>query len=80
MMIDRRTFIINGTTFLAAAPALAVLLPGPSIAQTPLLTRAGADENSVLFKIDGWDAYGAEASNGNEVWLRIDQSWRAAWR
>jgi hypothetical protein len=80
MMIDRRAFIINGATLLAAAPALAVLLPGPSIAQTPLLTRAGADENSVLFKIDGWDAYGAEASNGNEVWLRIDQSWRAAWR
>jgi hypothetical protein len=80
MMIDRRTLIIHGATLLAAAPALAVLLPGPSIAQTPHMTRAGADENSILFKIDGWDACDAEVSNGNEVWLRINQSWRVAWR
>jgi hypothetical protein len=79
-MIDRRTFIIHGATLLAAAPALAVLPPGPSIAQTPLMTRAGAEGNPFLFKIDGWDACDAEVSNENEVWLRINQSWRAAWR
>jgi hypothetical protein len=80
MMIDRKTFIIQGATLLAAAPGLAVLLPGPSIAQTPLETRAGADENSIRFKIDGWDVCDAEVSNGNEVCFRINQSWRAAWR
>jgi hypothetical protein len=80
MMIDRKTFIIQGATLLAAAPGLAVLLPCPSIPQTAVMTRAGADENSIQFKIDGWDACDAEASNGNEVWLRINQSWRAAWR
>jgi hypothetical protein len=80
MMIDRRTFIIQGATLLAAAPALAVSLPGSSTAQTPLVTGAGAEENSILFKIDGWDHCEAEVSNGNEVWLRINQSWRAAWR
>ena len=80
MMIDRRTFIIQGATLLATAPALAVVLPGSSAAQTPLMTGAGTDETSILFKIDGWDACDAEVSTGNEVWLRINQSWRAAWR
>jgi hypothetical protein len=78
-MIDRRTFIIQGATLFATAPALAILLPGPATAQTPLMTRPGADENSILFKIDGWDLCDTTVSNGNEVWIRINQSWRAAW-
>lgn len=80
MMIDRRTFLIQGATLLATVPALAILLPDESTAQTPLMTGAEADENPILFKIDGWDCCDAQVSNGNEVWLRINQSWRAAWR
>ena len=80
MMIDRRTFILQGATLLATAPALAGVLPRSSTTQTPLMTGARADANPVLFKIDGWDHCDAKASNGNEVWIRINQSWRSAWR
>jgi hypothetical protein len=80
MMINRRTFIVQGATVLATVPALGILLPGPSTAQSPLMTRAGADENSIRFKIDGWDYCDSEVSNENEVWFRINQSWRAVWR
>jgi hypothetical protein len=80
MMIDRRTFMIQGAALLATASALAVVLPRSSTPQTPLMTGAGADENSILFKIDGWDTRDALASNGNEVWISINQSWRSAWR
>jgi hypothetical protein len=79
-MIDRRTFIIQGATLLAIASALADVLTRSSPPRTPLMTEAGSDENSTVFKIHGWDHYGAEASNGNEVWLTINRSWRAAWR
>ena len=80
MMIDRRTFIVQGATLLATAPALAILLLSPSTPQTPLMTEAGANENPILFKIDGWDDCDADLTNGNDVWLRINQSWRVAWR
>ena len=77
MRIDRRTFIIQGATVLATASALADVLVRSS---PPLITEAGPDENFTVFKIHGWGHYGEEASNGNEVWLTINQSWRAAWR
>jgi len=80
MMIDRRTFIIQGATLLATAPAFGVMLPHSSAAQAPLMTEVGAGENSAVFKIHGWDHYEGEASNENEVWITINQSWRAAWR
>jgi hypothetical protein len=79
MMIDRRAFIHCAALF-AAAPRLAVLAPLSSPARVPLVNEAGADGDSVVFKIDGWDACDTEVSSGNEVWLRINQSWRAAWR
>jgi hypothetical protein len=80
MMIDRRTFMVQGVTLLATAPALAIVLPSASTAQTPFITVDGADENFVVFKIDGWDHCEAKASNENEVRFRMNQSWRAAWR
>jgi len=80
MMIDRRTFIIEGATLLATAPALAGVLPRSSTTQTPFVTGVRADANSVLFKIEGWDHCDAKASNANEMWIRIHQSWRSAWR
>jgi hypothetical protein len=80
MMIDRRTFVIQGATLLATVSTLADVLTCSSPARTPPMTEAGPDENSTVFKIHGWDPYGGEASKGNEVWLTINQSWRAAWR
>jgi len=80
MIVDRRTFMIQGATLLATVPALAVVQPCESTAQAPPMTGARGDKNAVVFKIDGWDYCDAEASKGNEVYLRINQSWRTAWR
>ncbi|MGB2628820.1 MAG: hypothetical protein WAK20_18700, partial [Candidatus Acidiferrum sp.] len=38
------------------------------------------DANLVAFKVDGWDHCDQRGSNGNEVLIRINQSWRVAWR
>ena len=85
MPIDRRTFI-QRTALLAAIPTLAALYPLSSTAEAPLppllspqATRT-RDANPVVFKIDGWDHCAAKVSDGNEVLIRINQSWRASWR
>ena len=70
MMIDRRT-VVAGTALAAVAPTLSfasVLLPTPT-----------AKPPRFVVKIDGW----SEPNQGNaaeEVWIRIDRSWRTAWR
>ncbi len=85
MMIDRRSFI-QCTALLATIPALAALYPLSSMAEAPLLPGLSpnaadtTDANFVVFKIDGWDHCEAKDSNGNEVLIRINQSWRTAWR
>jgi len=70
MTIDRRAFVA-GTTLVAFAPALEFLPvlspPLPEIASRP------------VFMIDGWSV----SSNGDgadEVWFRVDRSWRTVWR
>ncbi len=81
MTIDRRTFI-QRTALLAAIPTLADL----SMAEAPLppgLSPQAADTthaNFAVLKIAGWDHCDAKDSNGNEVLIRINQSWRTAWR
>lgn len=87
-MIDRRTFI-QGAALVATTPALVALRPLSSEAQSrsSLLTTSvppvrgdGADGNLVVFKIDGWDYFDPKGSTGNTVLIKINQSWRAAWR
>lgn len=79
MKIDRRTFI-QSAAILTTLPALAALLPLSSAAETPVMTGTGTDGDQVVFKIDGWDHCGAKVSTENEVLIRINQSWRTAWR
>jgi hypothetical protein len=85
MTIDRRSFI-QRTVLLAASPTLAALYPRASIAESPLppelspQATGATDANLVVFKVDGWDYCGARVSNGSEVLVRINQSWRATWR
>jgi hypothetical protein len=79
MIIDRRTFITRGMTLLVTVPALGAL-PRWLSTLPPRMTGAGAGENLLVFKIDGWDNKDGEASNGDEVWIRINPSWRVAWR
>ena len=91
MMIDRRTFL-QRAAFVAATPPLAALFPLPSSAQPQLSTvlnrlpqtaETRTDANALVFKIDGWDCGGdltLDGSPANTVLIRINQSWRTAWR
>jgi hypothetical protein len=88
MVIDRRHFI-QRVAFVTTAPAIAALLPlstrslpPASILDEPVTQRptSAADANSIIFTIDGWDRYDAKVPSANEVLIRVNQSWRAAWR
>ena len=76
-------------SFSSAARSRASRLP---CALPPPMAGAGTDVNAIVFKIDGWDRRDdlamdrssanpvTEGSTANEVWIRINQSWRTAWR
>ena len=68
MRVDRRAFVA-GATLLTVAPTLPLLpiLPSAPVANTGV----------VVFLIDGWSTRGDGAG---EVWIRVDHSWRSAWR
>ena len=70
MTLDRRAFIV-GTGIVAMAPV-------PGLWPLPAPARA-ADVRQVEFLIEGWSRDDASASP-DRVWLRLDRSWRAAWR
>jgi hypothetical protein len=70
MMIDRRNFIA-GAAVVAVGPGLGVL-PEALREQVMSLTYPA-------FMIEGWSAQAANDS-ASQVWIRIDRSWRAAWR
>src|ERR1700748_927474 len=81
MLIDRRTFI-------QSAACVAALLPLSSRAESqtqpsggPTSQTAGStvDRNSIVFKIEGWDL-DSERPTENVTLIRINQTWRTAWR
>jgi hypothetical protein len=81
MMIDRRSFIQGALGVASAVPALSSTKPalrcdysGPQH-QTD---SQAMDLNSILFKIDGWDR--CDTATEIQLWIRINQSWRTAWR
>jgi hypothetical protein len=95
VILDRRTFIRVSAPFVAAASALASFPPyliGEAPSRLPAVTD---DVEGVVFKIAGWDrcaevagdclktsSAGLMASNSmsDEVFIRVNQSWRTAWR
>jgi len=83
--IDRRSFI-QRTALLAVIPTLAAWYPLSTMAEAPLPPGRSpqvadtTDANLGVFKVDGWDHCDPRGSNGNEVLIRINQSWRATWR
>jgi hypothetical protein len=85
MRIDRRGFI-QCAALVATTPVFTALLPFSPTAQAPPVPgrlpspRDSTDANSIVFKIDGWDCSDAKGSTENEVLIRINQSWRTAWR
>jgi hypothetical protein len=69
-MIDRREFV-SGTALIVIAPTLQLL---PTSPPEPL-----AQERPLVVKIDGWSL--PDASNtSEEIWIRINRSWRISWR
>jgi hypothetical protein len=80
MTLDRRTFILQGATLLAVSPSLGMIAPGVSAAQIPPIPQSDTHANSIRFQIDGWDRCETDVPNPDEVWLRLNQSWRVAWR
>jgi hypothetical protein len=70
MMIDRRNFIA-GAAVVAVVPGL---LPGAL--REPVATL---NFSYPAFMIDGWSAKAVNDTDG-QAWIRIDRSWRAAWR
>jgi hypothetical protein len=69
-MIDRRRFM-SGTALVAVVPTLSLL---PVALPTP-----AAETNRLVMKIDGWSTPGQRGTD-EEVWIRVDRSWRTAWR
>ena len=68
MIIDRRAFVA-GTALVAIAPAIPVL-PIP-------LSPPAANASPVVFMIDGWSV---ASDTADEIWIRVDRSWRTVWR
>jgi hypothetical protein len=70
MIIDRREFIA-GAGAVVVAPTLQ-LLP----LQQPFSVSC---QNHVAFLIHGWSD-GGDDQAADQVWIRISNSWRTAWR
>jgi hypothetical protein len=79
-MIGRRAFIVQGSTLLATIPTVAAFLPAVSATSAPHSSEAVSAHDPIEFRIAGWSQSDSDASNENEVWLRMNQSWRVAWR
>jgi hypothetical protein len=70
MVIDRRTFVV-GAACVTIASSLESVPAQPSVGDT--------DVSRLAFAIEGWcipDNSGAT----DQIWIRLDSSWRANWR
>ena len=84
--MHRRTFI-QGAALLGITPVLVTVFPRLPEAQMRTSRLAsvpspseGADGNTVVFKIDGWEYSDSKDQSLNEVSIRLNQSWGTAWR
>jgi|HubBroStandDraft_5_1064220.scaffolds.fasta_scaffold374480_2 hypothetical protein len=95
MIIDRRTFILISAPLVATAAAFTILPAGMAGASSSELAGGDQNRRNITLKIHGWDRRDPGASNGSkpspaglvtadpncdEVFISINQSWRAAWR
>jgi hypothetical protein len=84
-MPDRRTFLIS-LSGVVAAPVFAQLsLPATATRDVPWIAGdapgsiaplAAPSPAKVALRIDGWEPAGSEA----DMWIRVNSSWRTAWR
>jgi hypothetical protein len=95
MIIDRRTFVLISAPLVATAAAVSILPLGMAGASSSEVVCGKQRSRNIAFKIHGWDRRddsacgGSKASlagrvigdpNGDEIFISINQSWRAAWR
>jgi len=73
MIVDRRAFIA-GTALVVVAPAIG-LLPAPAASPAPSAPTIGWP----VFMIEGWSAQD-DSPKDDQLWVRVDRSWRTAWR
>ena len=88
MPMDRRTFILSSSV-MAATPALASMIKksansGLSDLPATVALPSGVPVTAtatydISFKIDGWEPR-EEVAADEQLWLSINQSWRANWR
>ena len=84
--------IANLALLASAEPSRAAPVPSPSPGRR---LGSRADTNGIVFKVDGWDrthdsatdgspvpsvAHGDNADPDMQVWIRVNRSWRVAWR
>jgi hypothetical protein len=69
-MINRRNFV-TGTALFAAAPTLNLLPASPPTLATEL--------SHPVMMIEGWSVPD-ESNPAAVIWIRVDRSWRTAWR
>ena len=70
MMIDRRNFV-TGAALVAVAPTLRLPPASPPTVATGL--------SHPVMMIEGWSV-SDERSSAAATWIRVDRSWRIAWR
>jgi hypothetical protein len=82
MLIDRRSFmqaaaLLAVGELLSLSPNVAAYASPISNPVPPQMAAGGANTKDVI-KIDGWDRLRDSADD--EVFIRINQAWRTAWR
>ena len=82
MLIDRRSFM-QAAALLAVGELLSLssnvaAYASPISNPVPPKMAGGGTNTEHVFKIDGWDRVCGSA--GDEVFIRINQAWRTAWR
>jgi hypothetical protein len=70
MIVDRRDFIASAALVAVARPFQ--LLPRQ-------LPQPAMNLSYPVFMIDGWSVQGSSDATSS-MWIRVDRSWRVAWR
>jgi hypothetical protein len=87
-MPGRRQFLI-ACSYLAAAPAFVATLFTAGDVQAAINAAPGSDGESAatlntdapLMQIQGWESPGdTENTASDQMWIRMNSSWRGAWR
>jgi hypothetical protein len=79
MLIDRRAFIQGAACVAALLPLPSRAEPQPIAGPTSPAAGGTVERNSIVFKIEGWDL-DSEGPTENVASIRINRTWRTAWR